>query len=45
MGNDGRVGASAAMAAVQQVGKPVTVDGTTVYDLSGKADALAATGA
>jgi 4-amino-4-deoxy-L-arabinose transferase-like glycosyltransferase len=42
MGNDGRVGASAVMAAVQQVGQAVTVNGTTVYDLSGQADALAA---
>ena len=42
MGNDGRVGASAVMAAVQQVGRAVTVNGTTVYDLSGQADALAA---
>jgi hypothetical protein len=42
MGNDGRVGASAVMAAVQQVGKAVTVNGTTVYDLSGQAGALAA---
>jgi hypothetical protein len=44
MRNDGRVGASAVMAAVQKVGKPVTVDGTTVYDLSGRAAALAAAG-
>ena len=42
MGNDGRVGAGAVLAAVQQVGKAVTVNGTTVYDLSGQADALAA---
>jgi hypothetical protein len=42
MGNDGRVGARAAVAAVAQVGKAVTVDGVTMYDLSGQADALAA---
>jgi hypothetical protein len=42
MRNDGRVGSSAVMAAVQKVGKKVTVNGTTIYDLSGRADALAA---
>jgi 4-amino-4-deoxy-L-arabinose transferase-like glycosyltransferase len=45
-GNDGRVGSSKVMAAVEQVGKKVTVSSssgsTTLYDLSGKADALAA---
>ncbi|HKE77829.1 MAG TPA: glycosyltransferase family 39 protein [Solirubrobacteraceae bacterium] len=42
-GNDGRVGSSKVMAAVAQVGKQVTLsDGTTLYDLSGQADALAA---
>jgi 4-amino-4-deoxy-L-arabinose transferase-like glycosyltransferase len=41
MGNDGRVGASEVMAAVEQVGTPVgTVDG--LYDLQGAADALRA---
>jgi hypothetical protein len=47
-GNDGRVGASKVMAAVEKVGKKVTVKsaGTTItlYDLSGRADALAAAG-
>ena len=39
MGNDGRVGASEVMAAVEQVGTPVSsVDG--LYDLQGTADAL-----
>ena len=42
MRNDGRVGSSAVMAAVQKVGNKVTVNGTTIYDLSGRADALAA---
>jgi hypothetical protein len=45
-GNDGRVGSSKVMAAVEQVGKKVTVTSgsttVTLYDLSGKADALAA---
>jgi hypothetical protein len=45
-GNDGRVGSSKVMAAVEQVGKKVTVSSgsstITLYDLSGKADALAA---
>jgi hypothetical protein len=45
-GNDGRVGASKVMAAVQQVGRRVTIttgsSTITLYDLSGKADALAA---
>jgi 4-amino-4-deoxy-L-arabinose transferase-like glycosyltransferase len=45
-GNDGRVGASKVMAAVEQVGKKVTITSAsstiTIYDLSGKADALAA---
>jgi hypothetical protein len=45
-GNDGRVGASKVMAAVEQVGKKVTITSgsstITIYDLSGKADALAA---
>jgi 4-amino-4-deoxy-L-arabinose transferase-like glycosyltransferase len=44
--NDGRVGASQVMAAVAQVGKKVTITSgsstITLYDLSGKADALAA---
>ena len=41
MGNDGRVGASEVMAAVEQVGTPVSaVDG--LYDLQGTADALRA---
>ncbi len=47
-GNDGRVGSSKVMAAVEQVGKKVTVSAgsstITLYDLSGKADALAALG-
>jgi 4-amino-4-deoxy-L-arabinose transferase-like glycosyltransferase len=39
MGNDGRVGASDVMAAVEEVGTPVSgVDG--LYDLQGTADAL-----
>jgi len=50
-GNDGRVGSSKVMAAVTQVGREVSVPsnsstGTsstiTLYDLSGRADALAA---
>jgi 4-amino-4-deoxy-L-arabinose transferase-like glycosyltransferase len=45
-GNDGRVGSSKVMAAVEQVGKKVTVTSgsttVTLYDLSGRADALAA---
>jgi len=45
-GNDGRVGSSKVMAAVEQVGRKVTVSTgsstITLYDLSGKADALAA---
>ena len=41
MGNDGRVGASEVMAAVEQVGTPVSsVDG--LYDLQGAAEALRA---
>jgi hypothetical protein len=41
MGNDGRIGASEVMAAVEQVGTPVSsVDG--LYDLEGAADALRA---
>ncbi|MEN3280413.1 MAG: hypothetical protein V7607_1553 [Solirubrobacteraceae bacterium] len=47
-GNDGRVGASKVMAAVEKVGKKVTVKSgsttITLYDLSGRADALAAAG-
>jgi 4-amino-4-deoxy-L-arabinose transferase-like glycosyltransferase len=43
--NDGRVGASKVMAAVEQVGRKVTISSgsstITLYDLSGKADALA----
>jgi 4-amino-4-deoxy-L-arabinose transferase-like glycosyltransferase len=42
MGNDGRVGASALMAVVQQVGRQTTVSG--LYDLQGQAAALAAAG-
>jgi 4-amino-4-deoxy-L-arabinose transferase-like glycosyltransferase len=42
-GNDGRVGSSKVMAAVSQVGRKVSVSSsTTLYDLSGRADALAA---
>ena len=42
-GNDGRVGSSKVMAAVAQVGKQISLsDGTTLYDLGGQADALAA---
>jgi hypothetical protein len=45
-GNDGRVGASKVMAAVEEVGKKVTITSgsstITIYDLSGKDDALAA---
>ena len=44
IGNDGRVGASAVMAAVQQTCTKVTVNGTTIYDLSGKSDALQSAG-
>ena len=47
-GNDDRVGASKVMAAVDKVGKKVTVKSgsttITLYDLSGRADALAAAG-
>jgi 4-amino-4-deoxy-L-arabinose transferase-like glycosyltransferase len=47
-GNDGRVGASKVMAAVEKVGRKVTVTSgsttITLYDLSGRADALAAAG-
>jgi 4-amino-4-deoxy-L-arabinose transferase-like glycosyltransferase len=42
MANDGRVGSSAVMAAVQQVGTQTSVSG--LYDLQGKAAALAALG-
>jgi hypothetical protein len=42
MGNDGRVGSSALMAIVQQVGRETTVSG--LYDLQGTAAALAAAG-
>ena len=45
-GNDGRVGSSKVIAAVEKVGKKVTVTSgsttVTLYDLSGRADALAA---
>jgi 4-amino-4-deoxy-L-arabinose transferase-like glycosyltransferase len=45
-GNDGRVGSSKVMAAVEKVGRKVTVTSgsttVTLYDLSGRADALAA---
>jgi len=48
-GNDGRVGSSEVMAAVAKVGRKVTITSgsstTTLYDLSGRADALAAAGA
>jgi 4-amino-4-deoxy-L-arabinose transferase-like glycosyltransferase len=40
MGNDGRVGSSAVMAVVQQVGKETSVSG--LYDLHGRAAAIAA---
>jgi 4-amino-4-deoxy-L-arabinose transferase-like glycosyltransferase len=47
-GNDGRVGSSQVMAAVAKVGRKVTITSgsstTTLYDLSGRADALAAAG-
>jgi 4-amino-4-deoxy-L-arabinose transferase-like glycosyltransferase len=47
-GNDGRVGSSQVMAAVAHVGRKVTITSgsstTTLYDLSGRADALAAAG-
>ena len=47
-GNDGRVGSSQVMAAVARVGRKVTITSgsstTTLYDLSGRADALAAAG-
>ena len=47
-GNDGRLGSSQVMAAVAQVGRKVTITSgsstTTLYDLSGRADALAAAG-
>jgi 4-amino-4-deoxy-L-arabinose transferase-like glycosyltransferase len=46
--NDGRVGSSQVMAAVAKVGRMVTITSgtstTTLYDLSGRADALAAAG-
>jgi len=39
IGNDGRIGSSEVMAAVEQVGTPVSgIDG--LYDLEGQADAL-----
>jgi 4-amino-4-deoxy-L-arabinose transferase-like glycosyltransferase len=45
-GNDGRVGSSKVMTAVEQVGRKVTITSgsstITLYDLSGRADALAA---
>jgi 4-amino-4-deoxy-L-arabinose transferase-like glycosyltransferase len=45
-GNDGRVGSSKVMAAVEKIGRKVTVTSgsttVTLYDLSGRADALAA---
>jgi hypothetical protein len=45
-GNDSRVGSSKVMAAVEQVGRKVTITSgsstITLYDLSGRADALAA---
>jgi 4-amino-4-deoxy-L-arabinose transferase-like glycosyltransferase len=40
--DDGRTGSSTAMAAAAEVGTPVDVDGVTLYDLQGKAAALAA---
>ncbi|HWK28536.1 MAG TPA: glycosyltransferase family 39 protein [Solirubrobacter sp.] len=40
--NDGRAGASVAMAAVEATCKPVDVDGVTLYDCQGAASALAA---
>ena len=47
-GNDDRVGSSQVMAAVAEVGRKVTNTSasstTTLYDLSGRADALAAAG-
>jgi hypothetical protein len=47
-GNDSRVGSSQVMAAVAEVGRKVTITSgsstTTLYDLSGRADALAAAG-
>ncbi|MGZ6645808.1 MAG: mannosyltransferase YkcB-related protein, partial [Solirubrobacteraceae bacterium] len=47
-GNDDRVGSSQVMAAVAKVGRKVTITSgsstTTLYDLSGRADALAAAG-
>jgi hypothetical protein len=47
-GKDGRVGSSQVMAAVARVGRKVTITSgsstTTLYDLSGRADALAAAG-
>ena len=47
-GNDGRIGSSQVMAAVAAVGRKVTISvgssTTTLYDLSGRADALAAAG-
>ena len=47
-GADGRVGSSQVMAAVAKVGRKVTITSgsstTTLYDLSGRADALAAAG-
>jgi 4-amino-4-deoxy-L-arabinose transferase-like glycosyltransferase len=48
VGNDGRVGSSQVMAAVANVGRKLTITSgsstTTLYDLSGRADALAAAG-
>jgi hypothetical protein len=41
-GADGRTGSTTVMAIAQKVGKQVTVDGTTLLDLQGTADAIVA---
>ncbi len=40
--NDGRAGSDDAIATAESVGRKITVDGQTLYDLQGKADALLA---
>jgi 4-amino-4-deoxy-L-arabinose transferase-like glycosyltransferase len=41
-GADGRTGSTTVMAIAEQVGRAVTVNGTTLYDLQGTADAILA---
>ena len=42
MPNDSRAGSDDAISTAESVGRKVTVDGATLYDLRGKADALLA---